>query len=496
MSTTLTGRRAFINSTASAIATLAFPRISFGQTNFSLRLEWQQFKTSPQYSSFINAVRKMKANTNSASPSSWEYWSNVHVNYCPHSTSYFLAWHRGYLYYFEQQLRTVSGDKTLSVPYWDYYKYPNMPAEFTDTTPGNPLYMPRVGTNVYNALSLAPFASGVWNFQRGTTNAFEPQYESAPHNPVHNLIGGEMAHMTSPRDPIFFLHHANTDRLCHAWALPDGKGIPGTSNPYNAATSNPYWAGSFTYASQLTMPRYKTYNPSWLNFDYSDDTKPTALPLSARAKSHGPIRLAQAQVGSMITRPPTGNFIATAPRAISPGRRTLGGISGVVLTETSVSGHLPLAASSLQSLHDAVSAAVNPPARPLPGTFQSVIVVLDNLQMLGDGAKGGFYYNVYINLPYINDAANAHRYLLGTLGPFEVAGAAHHGSAMLEFPATEALSQLSPYELQSVTVSFVRVSGENAPRGAVLRIGEVRIDVSTEAPWQPAPTRLPGQCYC
>lgn len=493
---TFIGRRAFLHSSTSAMAILAFPHVSFGQTTTSLRLEWQQFKTTPQYSSFINAVRQMKANTNSASPSSWEYWTNVHLNHCPHSIPYFLTWHRGFLYYFEQQLRIVSGDKALSVPYWNYYKYPIIPAEFTDPTPGNPLYMTRVGTNVYNALSMAPFASGVWNFQRGTTNAYEPQYESAPHNPVHDLIGGEMANMTSPRDPIFFLHHANTDRLWHAWALPNGKGMPSTTNPYNAATSNAYWAGSFTYASNLTMPRYKTYYPGWLNFDYSDDTVPTTLPPTARAESHSPIRLVQAQLTSVVTRPPTRNFVATVARAISSTKRALGGLSGVVLTETSVSGQLPLAASSLQAMIDTVSAAVNPATNPQLGTFQSVIVVLDKLQLLGAGAKGGYFYNVYINLPSISDAATAHRYLLGTLGAFRVSGAAHHGMTALQFPATEALSKLSFYELQDVTVSFVRISGENAPQGAVLKIGEVRIDVSSDVPWQPNSTPMPGQCYC
>lgn len=496
MSSLLLSRRAFINTSASAIAFLSAPPLSFGQTTTSIRLEWQQFKTTPQYASFLNAVRTMKANTNAASPSSWAYWTNVHVNYCPHGIAYFLAWHRGYLYYLEQQLRIVSGDNTLSVPYWNYYKYPIIPAEFTDPTPGNPLYMPRAGTSVYNALSLSPFASGVWNFQRGTTNAFEPQLESAPHNPVHNLIGGEMANMTSPRDPIFFLHHANIDRLWHAWALPDGKGIPGTSNPYNASTSNSYWAGFFTYASGLTMPRYRTYYPGWLNFDYSDDTKPTSLPLSARANPDNPIRLVQFQGASMLTRPVTGNFPATAARAVSATRRALGGVSGVVLTEVPVSGHLPLAASSLQSLHDAVSVAVSPPAQIPPGTFQSVVVVLDNLQLLGAGAKGGYFYNVYINLPFITDADHARRYFLGTVGPFEVAGASHHGAARLEYQATEVLSQLSAFELQDVTVSFVRISGENHPRGAVLRIGEVRIEISTAPPWDSSPSIQHDKCYC
>jgi tyrosinase len=315
---------------------------------------------------------------------------------------------------------------------------------------------------------------------------------------VHNLIGGEMANMTSPRDPIFYLHHANIDRLCHAWALPDGKGIPYTSNPYNPATDNPYWAGSFTYSSTLTMPRYKTYYPGWLNFDYADDTKPTSLPPSAHANPDSPIKLVQAQMAPILTRPATGNFPTTAPRTISATRRSLGGVSGVVLTEAPVSAHLPLAASALQSLQDAVSVAISPPAQVTPGTFQSVKLVLDNLQLLGAGANGGYFYNIYINLPPTGDAGNAQKYFLGTVGPFEIAGASHHGPATLEYAATEALARLSATELQEVSIAFVRVSGEKPPHGAVLRIGEARIEVSTDAPWDrstPA-TRSPGQCYC
>ena len=489
MSAQTHSRRLFIKTSASAVALLSVPNLSFGQTS-SNRLEWQQFKTTPQYASFLNAVRLMKANTNAASPSSWAYWTNVHVNYCPHSTAYFLAWHRGYLYYFEQQLRIVSGDKTLSVPYWDYYKFPNIPAEFTDPSTGNPLYMPRTGTNVYNALTLAPFDSGVWNFQTGTMNSFEQQIESGPHNPVHNLIGGEMANMTSPRDPIFYLHHANIDRLCHAWALPDGKGIPGTANPYSASTSSPYWAGSFIYAPDLTMPRYKTYYPGWLNFNYSDNTKPTMLPALTQAN------MVQARESAAVTNPVTGKFPATLARAISPGRRSLGGVSGVILAENPVGARLPLSASSVRMLQDAVAVAVRPPPQMPPGTFRSVVVVLDKLLLLGAGAKGGYFYNIYINLPLVGDAGNGRRHFLGTVGAFEVAGAGHHGPATLEYQATEVLAQFSAAELQDVTISLVRVSGENPPRGAVLKLGEARIELSTAPAWDPDTAPRPGPCYC
>jgi tyrosinase len=204
----------------------------------------------------------------------------------------------------------------------------------------------------------------------------------------------------------------------------------------------------------------------------------------------------QAQGGSMLPRPATGNFPATAARALSATNRSLGGVSGVVLAESHVSAHLPLAASSLQALQDAVSLAVKPPPQVPPGIFRSVVVVLDNLQLLGAGAKGGYFYNVYLNLPFISDAEHARKYFLGTVGAFEVAGASHHGAARLEFQATEVLGRLSAFELQEVTISLVRVSGENPPRGPVLKLGEVRIEISTAPAWDSSSPPDPGHCYC
>jgi tyrosinase len=473
-------RRNFIKRAGGAIASLSFPGFVLGQTAPSIRLEWQKFKVSGYFDKFYTVVQQMRANTDMNSPLSWEYWVNVHVKNCPHGAPYFLAWHRGYLYYFERQLRSMlpSGFQDMPFPYWDYYTYPKIPDEFTNPTTGNPLYVPRSGSNVYSALTLAPFSSNVINFQRNTKNAFETSIESKPHNPVHNLIGGEMANMTSPRDPIFYLHHANIDRLWYAWVQAGGKKVP--------SPTTSYWSGSFNYASGLTIEKSKTYAPNLLNYDYANKAQPTSLPQSA--KSSSPFKLTQAQMPRFLPRPALGNFSASAAKVISQTSRSLGGVSNVVLNENSVSARLPLPASDVRAVENAVSAALSPPAQLATNTPRSVKVVLDNLQLLGAGAKGGYFYNVYINLPPSGDANDGgQRYLLGTVGPFEIAGASHHGQATLEFPATEVLSNLTSSELQEVTISFERISGENAPKGQVLRIGEVRIEISTDAPWENNP---------
>jgi tyrosinase len=492
MATLHISRRNFIKASASGMALISVPKLAFSQSTTTIRMEWQQFKASAQYSPFRYAISRMKANTDATNPASWRYWVNVHVNYCPHGIAYFLAWHRGYLYFFEQQLRTVSGYPSLTLPYWDYYKTPRIPSEFTDPATGNPLYQQRTGTNVYSALDLSPFGSTVYNFQRGKTNAFETKFESAPHNPVHNIIGGVMADMQSPLDPIFYLHHCNVDRLWHAWSLPDGKGTPKTANPYSATNSDPYWAGSFTYASGRTLPRYRAYHPSWLSYAYANTSKPTSLP--PQAQSSSPIKLVQAQMGQMLNRPAAGKFAVAPGRAIAANRRSLGGATDIALDENSVSAPLPVQTSDTQLLQ-AIAAGGQATAEG----YKSVKVVLDDIKITGAGRNGGFFYNVYLNLPVSGDVtATRERYFLGTLGAFELAGVAHHGSATLEYPATEVITNMSPADLGEVIVSLVRINGENAPRGQVMHVGEMRVELSTDEPFDrstPVPASA-ANCYC
>ena len=69
------------------------------QTGTVQRLEWNTFRTTRNYPSLVNAIATMKENSNAADKRSWNYWVNVHINFCPHGIAYFLAWHRGYLYY-------------------------------------------------------------------------------------------------------------------------------------------------------------------------------------------------------------------------------------------------------------------------------------------------------------------------------------------------------------------------------------------------------------
>ena len=51
---------------------------------------------------------------------------------CPHGNWWFYAWHRGYLGYFEQTIRSLSGDASFALPYWDWTQLPEIPAQMFD----------------------------------------------------------------------------------------------------------------------------------------------------------------------------------------------------------------------------------------------------------------------------------------------------------------------------------------------------------------------------
>jgi len=486
-------RRQLIKGILGAAALHGFPPLARASTGPRIRLEWQQFRETNQYQSYLNAISAMRQNTNPADQGSLHFWVNVHQNYCPHDVPYFISWHRGYLYCFEQQLRLSSGDPTLNLPYWDYYADAGLPADFTDPAPSNPLYLERAGESVYNALTLAPFAPEVFNFQRGTTNSFEARIESAPHNPVHNLIGGIMSTMQSPFDPIFYLHHANIDRLTHAWALPDSKGIPGTAWPYSPTNSNAYWAGSNVYAPNLTIERYRTYHPGWLGYDYDNDTVPTALPPSgATAFAAKGTPLSSPRLPS---RPPFKQFTRLAGRQISAQRRSLGGVAKVAFDEQSLSASLNFSQKDATEMKAIIAARRGGDISASGGLVGSIKFVVDGAQLSELGRRGGYYYALYLNMPSVIDSdATNNKTFVGTLGAFEIAASSHHGPGKLEFDLVGLLLQQDAKDLSALSLSWVRVDGDSPPAGLTFNVPEARIDLVYEpAPVQPPRSKgLPG----
>src|SRR5262249_8294060 len=192
------------------------------------------------------------------------YWKQ-----CQHGSWFFVPWHRGYLLALEANIRAEisqmpGAPKDWALPYWNYFK-PNenkLPPAFgspdwPDGRGDNPLFVQqRYGPNndgrvfvpmqfvdlkAMNDHQFTGPGSGSSPGFGGVDTGFEHGgqthggIESQPHDVVHGLVGGgtraRPGAMSIPDsaglDPIFYLHHANIDRLWEVWMRnPLSKGNP------------------------------------------------------------------------------------------------------------------------------------------------------------------------------------------------------------------------------------------------------------------------------
>jgi tyrosinase len=297
-----------------------------------------------------------------------------------------------------------------------------------------------------------------------------------------------MATMQSPFDPIFYLHHANIDRLTHAWALPDGKGIPPTAWPYSSTNSSPYWAGTNVYASGLSVERWKTYHPGWLGYDYADNTLPTALPpRPGAAQTAQAMKLAAPQVPSN-QRPPSKRFTPAPPRQISTSRRSLGGAAQVSFDEQSYTASLSFNQKDAAEIAAIIASRRMGHEGAGGGRVGSVKFVVDSARMSDPGRLGGYYYALYLNMPDVVDSKTAYnKSFLGTLGAFQIAAVSHHGPGRLEFDLVGLLLQQEIKDFSTLSISWIRVDGDNPPAGQTINVAEARVDLAYEI----EPVQLP-----
>ncbi|MBI3640344.1 MAG: tyrosinase family protein [Thaumarchaeota archaeon] len=125
----------------------------------------------------------------------------------------FLSWHREYLAKLEQRLQKIHPNVTI--PYWDWSVNRHIPKKLSD-----PNDLARWNVKRYGPSGKLPSLSAIKKVkQQKTFNDFQTLMEYTIHGTVHNFVGGggDMSQNNSPNDPIFWLHHANIDRLWNEW---------------------------------------------------------------------------------------------------------------------------------------------------------------------------------------------------------------------------------------------------------------------------------------
>jgi len=286
-------RRAFLTAGGLTLATLGASHPLHAQGAVVTRRSVRGMTASdPDLAAMRRAVAAMKALPQS-DPRNWIRFADVHRNSCPHGNWYFLPWHRAYLLSFERIVRELSGKADFALPYWNWTLDRAFPAAFSaGDRNSNPLFHPRpgvesglrlsddmVGPQVISRVMASPdfeafgssrprgqdSASSQWQRRLGA----KTELEFNPHDGVHQSVGGNMATVDlASRDPIFFLHHANIDRLWSTW------NARGNANSPEPAWRDLAFNGNFPGLANVRVGDLTS--PPALGYRYDDDDSPFA----------------------------------------------------------------------------------------------------------------------------------------------------------------------------------------------------------------------------
>lgn len=248
--------------------------------NLPMRVRPSAHKVDAKYIKKYTQAVKLMRELPDDDPRSFVQQANVHCAYCDgayytgslplelqiHNCWLFLPWHRWYLYFHERILAKLIGDDSFALPFWNWDAPAGMtfPPIYANTK--SPLYdelrnsahMPPTvvdlnynGTDDTTITDKEVIASNLNLMYRQivsgakTAKLFHGQpyrygdeadpgagtLENSPHGPVHLWTGSatepnreDMGNFYSAgRDPIFFAHHANIDRLWTIWRSLGGK---------------------------------------------------------------------------------------------------------------------------------------------------------------------------------------------------------------------------------------------------------------------------------
>ncbi|XP_042021087.1 polyphenol oxidase I, chloroplastic-like [Salvia splendens] len=290
-----------------------------------------------KYQLAIQSVKRMRDLdvTDPDDPRGFTQQANIHCAYCNgpydqpdhpgldlqvHNSWLFFPFHRWYLYFFERILGSLIDDPTFAIPYWNWdnprgmfmpemFTFPGTPAYDANRDPShiptgtNPVVTLNVGSTVTDPVQIiSNNLTQMYNEMIGTpasaTDFMGQPYrdgdaphgfsgggtsEQGSHTAIHVWVGDpnneyneDMGNFYSAgRDPLFYCHHANVDRMWTLW-----KDIPAD---YSKEITDPDFLKSafmfydknknlvrVTVADALDYKRmgyeYEPSNTPWMNY--------------------------------------------------------------------------------------------------------------------------------------------------------------------------------------------------------------------------------------
>jgi polyphenol oxidase len=218
--------------------------------------------TSGEITKLKDAYAAMRAldTSDPSDPRGFTRQANIHCWFCTESSSSvhvhfnwkFFAFHRAYLYFHERILGKLIGDMDFRLPYWDWdvSSHRKLPGAYTNpNNSSNPLFNSTRGMSPTDeipsedvdedVMDAALEAADFTEFGGTATGSGIP--EGAPHGSVHVDVGGGSGDMsffeTAAKDPIFYAHHSNVDKIWSDW----NRGSSLHTNPTSSAFLNLSW---------------------------------------------------------------------------------------------------------------------------------------------------------------------------------------------------------------------------------------------------------------
>ncbi len=273
--------------------------------------------TNSEKSAFVQAIKTLKSDgrydlyvlRHAQAP-----MANIHR--CPA----FLPWHRQFLLDLEHEIQTVSGNPNMGIPYWNWaedqasgspengpvwahdfmggdgdpndgYKVKTGPFRASEWTIINstgadagPLIRrfgvgtPSLSTHadVQEALNITVYDQIPWSTGSNPShrNRLEGWYgETGPglHNRGHVWVGGSMSPMTSPNDPVFFLHHCFVDKI---WADWQKKHPSSLYQPQNGGVQGQNYHDFMEPTVSGTITPANVWNIDDLGYSYAEAVQP------------------------------------------------------------------------------------------------------------------------------------------------------------------------------------------------------------------------------
>ncbi|PKA53518.1 Polyphenol oxidase, chloroplastic [Apostasia shenzhenica] len=316
---------------------------------------------------YTKAVQLMK-NLPASDPRNFTQQANVHCAYCDgaydqagfpglelqiHNSWLFFPWHRFYLYFHERIMAKLLGDDSFALPFWNWDAPAGMqiPSVYTNTS--SSLYDPRRDPShqppVVVDLDFSPSTSTAETscqvsiddnlkimYRQMITNGPTPELflgetyragdqpdpgagsvENVPHGTVHIWTGDSRqpnredmgVFYSAARDPIFFAHHSNIDRLWEVWKTLGGK---------NFTDSDWLNAGFYFYDENAKLVKVKVsdcLDTQKLRYAYQNvgnlwiNAKPTlggtGKAVALKTEPNFPVTLSTSNVVASVKRPAT-----------------------------------------------------------------------------------------------------------------------------------------------------------------------------------------------